>query len=146
MPTSTSSSNATASSDNASHTPSRGVQAGAIIGGLAGLVALIALILFAVRTWKVYRQKQRTEVLRSSWFYGGDVAEPEPEYEEPEQEVSGVWQAPLCVSRVIIVSHSLRASSEIEAASFDWDLVATLRLAGTLLTLLRAMHRRTSAC
>lgn len=125
VPTSTSNATATTSSDNTSHATSRGVQAGAVIGGLAGLVALIALILFAVRTWKVYRQQQRTEVLRSSWFYGGDVAEPE----EPEQEheVSCEWRVArgACFAAYREWLRSLRASSGVEAPA--GDLVAPLR-------------------
>jgi hypothetical protein len=63
----------------------KGVAAGAIVGGLFGCFAFIALILFAIRWYKRRSRSDKKALLRSSWFYGGDVDIPE---EEDEQEVS----------------------------------------------------------
>lgn len=74
----------TSSSSTISSTPSsasshhsKAVSVGAAIGGVFGLFALLALSLLIIRWWKRRQRIQRTNELRSSWFYGGDVPEPD---------------------------------------------------------------------
>lgn len=73
----TSSSAISSTPSSASSHHSKAVSVGATIGGVFGLFALLALFLFVVRWWKKRQRIQRTNELRSSWFYGGDVREPE---------------------------------------------------------------------
>lgn len=73
--TSSSTVSSTPSSTSSHH--SKAVSAGAAIGGVFGLFALLALFLFIIRWWKRRQRIQRTNELRSSWFYGGDVPEPD---------------------------------------------------------------------
>ncbi|OXB39121.1 hypothetical protein J007_01090 [Cryptococcus neoformans] len=73
--TSSSTVSSTPSSTSSHH--SKAVSAGAAIGGVFGLFALLALFLFIIRWWKRRQRIQRTNQLRSSWFYGGDVPEPD---------------------------------------------------------------------
>jgi hypothetical protein len=56
---------------------SRGKSTGAAIGGVFALLAAIALVLFLIRCYKRRKRVDRTQEIRSSWFYGGDVTEPE---------------------------------------------------------------------
>ncbi|CAD6572192.1 MAG: hypothetical protein TREMPRED_000471 [Tremellales sp. Tagirdzhanova-0007] len=58
----------------------KAASAGAIVGGLLGMFALVALLLFCIRMVLKRRRVRRTSELRSSWFYGGDVDEPVEEY------------------------------------------------------------------
>jgi hypothetical protein len=56
---------------------SKGKSTGAAIGGVFALLAAIALVLFLIRCYKRRKRVDRTQEIRSSWFYGGDVTEPE---------------------------------------------------------------------
>ncbi|WVQ70197.1 uncharacterized protein L199_008422 [Kwoniella botswanensis] len=51
----------------------KGTAAGAAIGGIFALIALIAAILFFVRFWKKRQRAERTVSLRASWFYGEKI-------------------------------------------------------------------------
>lgn len=73
----TSSSAISSTPSSASSHHSKAVSVGTTIGGVFGLFALLALLLFVVRWWKKRQRIQRTNELRSSWFYGGDVREPD---------------------------------------------------------------------
>ncbi|WVO12794.1 hypothetical protein L204_100402 [Cryptococcus depauperatus] len=55
--------------------PNKAVSTGAAVGGVIGLFAFLALCLFIMRWWKKRNRVQKTEAIRSSWFYGGDVRE-----------------------------------------------------------------------
>ena len=63
--------------DNQGSSTSKGVSAGAAIGGIVGLLSLLGGILMVVRWYKRRKHKHKTEHLRSSWFYGGDAALPD---------------------------------------------------------------------
>lgn len=73
----TSSSAISSTPSSASSHQSKAVTVGTTIDGVFGLFALLALFLFVVRWWKKRQRIQRTKELRSSWFYGGDVREPD---------------------------------------------------------------------
>ncbi|WWD15813.1 hypothetical protein CI109_100237 [Kwoniella shandongensis] len=64
----------TSAADSSSHY-NKAVSTGAAIGGVVGLFALLAGVLFMTRWWKRRTRVKRTNELRSSWFYGGDVRE-----------------------------------------------------------------------
>ncbi|ORX39761.1 hypothetical protein BD324DRAFT_648390 [Kockovaella imperatae] len=67
-------------------TSSKAVSAGAAVGGVVGLLLAIAAILAFIRWWLQRKRIKRTRMMRSSWFYGGDVRE-EERYDDDENEV-----------------------------------------------------------
>ena len=64
-----------------SNTSSRAISAGAAVSGIVGLLLAIAGTLAVVRRYLQRKRTKRTRMMRSSWFYGGDVREEERENE-----------------------------------------------------------------
>jgi hypothetical protein len=61
---------------------STATSAGTAIGGVVGILLLLAGILSALRWYRRRKRKYKTEQFRSSWFYGGDVALPDQDGNE----------------------------------------------------------------
>lgn len=87
----------------------KGVSAGAAIGGIAGLILLIAGILFIVRYVMMKKRQNRTRMMRSSWFYGGDVAEPSDQDDQSEKRQSSVSH-PLYHQSMALTQPTLRCT------------------------------------
>ena len=88
-----SSGQATSNQDNSdSSSSNKGVSAGAAVGGVVGLLLALGGALMSVRFWLKRKRGKRLRIMRSSWFYGGDVAEPDDDENALRSEVSAKWQ------------------------------------------------------
>ncbi|KAK4687213.1 hypothetical protein P7C73_g2902, partial [Tremellales sp. Uapishka_1] len=106
---------------------SSGKSAGIAIEGVLALLFLIAFTLFLVRLWTRRTRQRRTNELRSSWFYGGDVAEPEQREEPtPQSRFSAPSLAPSRINRIsravpaflaLPISHMRASSSRFPSTS-----------------------------
>lgn len=57
--------------------PSKGTTAGAVIGGLLAFFIIATLLLCCLKARR--KKGDKAKMMRSSWFYGGDVSLPEDE-------------------------------------------------------------------